>query len=331
MKYKTTPKITDPLSVVGFGCWAAGGSDIWNGTNDADSIRAIHHALDLGINLFDVAPVYGLGHAEEILGRALHGRRDKAFIASKCGLVWDDQNRVTNNLTAAGLQTEIEESLRRLQTDVIDLLQIHWPDPNTPIAETMSALERIKQSGKIRYIGVSNFSLALTKEALAHGDMVSFQGLYNLLERNPRSYHGIPLDYRVADEILPFCADQGLAFLPYSPILQGLLTDGFKAEGNFDDRDARAANPKLNGELFARYYAISRELRELARAWGRPLAQLAINWLIAQPAVTSVIAGAQTVAHIAENGAAADWTLTPAMLSEIDAVLAPHVDFLQAA
>ncbi|MEM7113250.1 MAG: aldo/keto reductase [Chloroflexota bacterium] len=324
MRMKKVALIEEEISAVGFGCWATGGADVWNNTTDQGSIAAIQRAVDLGVNFFDVAPVYGLGHAETVLGQALRGRRQKVLIATKCGLVWDEQKRVRNDLTAVSLHQEIDTSLQRLQTDYIDLYQIHWPDPNTPIAETMAALEAIKQSGKIRHIGVSNFSLALTQEAMQHGTVVSHQGLYNMLERNPDSYHNIPLAYRVEDEILPFCQQQGMAFLPYSPIFQGLLTDGFQASGNFDSNDVRSANPKLNGERFHTYFGMREALRGFAERIKRPLSQIAINWLIEQEAVTSVICGAQTVAHVAENTGSQSWQLTDDMMAEVEAILAPY-------
>ena len=324
MKMKHIPAISEPISAVGFGCWATGGGDIWNNTTDQESIVTIQRAVELGINFFDVAPVYGLGHAETILGEALKGRREKVLIATKCGLVWDTAKHVTINLTEASLWQEVDASLQRLQTDYIDLYQIHWPSPNTPIAETMQALERIKESGKIRYIGVSNFSRVLTEEAMRYGTVASFQGLYNMLERNPDEYHSIPLNYRTESEILPFCQAHGLAFLPYSPIMQGLLTDSFQASGNFDQADVRKENPKLNGELFKKYFAISQKLRTFARQLGKPLSQVAINWLIKQEAVTSVITGAQTIAHIEENAASASWQLTDEMMLELEAILRPY-------
>lgn len=321
MRFKTVPMIEEPLSVIGFGTWASGGD--WEGAEDDASVETIRRAVDLGINFFDVAPVYGLGHAERILGRALTGRREEVLIATKCGLVWDQQNRVTNDASAASLPTQVEESLRRLGTDVIDLLQIHWPDPSTPIAETMGALVRLRDDGKIRYIGVSNFSLDQTREAMAHGPVASFQGLYNLLEHNPTHYHEIPLDYRVADEILPFCARHGLAFLPYSPLFQGLLTDEFDPQG-LDDGDVRTGNPHLRGERLARYLTLRDALLTLAQRLGRPLSQLAINWLVEQPAVTSVIAGAIRPEQVEQNVGSLDWTLTSEIQREIDAILAPH-------
>ena len=326
MKMKRIPRLDEEISAVGFGCWGISGGDVWNNTTDADSIAAIHHALDRGINFFDVAPVYGLGHAETILGQALKGRRHEAIIASKCGLPWDDDNNVRLDLSADTLYREIDDSLRRLSTDYIDIYQMHWPDPKTPIEESMEALLRIKDSGKIRHIGVSNFSAALTRKALALGEIVTYQGLYNLLERNPTSYHAIPLDYRMEDEIIPLCREQGIGLLPYSPLFQGLLTDGFKAEDNFDDNDVRSENPKLSGEAFPVYFEMSEQLRTFARKIGKPLSQVAINWLVHQDVVASVISGGQHPEHVEENAGSTSWDLTDAMVNEIEALLAPYKD-----
>ena len=323
MKMKKVDALDFELSAVGFGCWAAGGSIVWNDADDDSTIRAIQRAVDLGINFFDVAPVYGFGHAERMLGRALGSRRQQVIIASKCGLRWDDTHTIVNNLRPESIMQEIDDSLRRLQTDYIDIYQMHWPDPATPIAESMQVLVQLQAAGKIRHIGVSNFSRALTDEARAYGAIVSHQGLYNLLEHNPTQYHSIPLPYRTKDEILPYCLEHGMAFFPYSPLFQGLLTNEFKAKNQFDSQDVRSANPKLNGDLFELYYRIRAELLAFADQIGTPLAQVAINWLVDQPAVTSVICGAQTVAQVEENVGSASWTLTPEMRAEIERILQP--------
>jgi len=328
MKMKTVAALDFELSAVGFGCWAAGGSAIWNGTEDAETIRTIQRAVDLGINLFDVAPVYGFGHAELMLGRALDGRRSEVIIATKCGLRWDDAGTIVNDLRPERIRQEIEDSLRRLNTDYVDIYQMHWPDPATPVADSMQTLMALRDEGKIRHIGVSNFSRALTDEARKYGSIVSHQGLYNMLERDPSQYHGIPLTYRTEAEILPDCVEHGLAFFPYSPLFQGLLTDHFRADQHFDGQDVRSANPKLNPPLLHSFYEIREKLLNFAREIDKPLSQVAINWLIAQPAVTSVICGAQTIAHVEENAASASWELTPSMLAEIESILQPYHDLL---
>lgn len=324
LKYKTVPQMPDiSFSAVGFGCWAMGGSDVWNGSTDASSVRTIHAAIDAGITFFDVAPVYGFGHAEEILGQALPGHRDQVIVASKCGLLWDDKGVTRNDLTPASIRWEIDQSLSRLNTDHLDIYQIHWPDPATPIEDSMGALLDLQTAGKIHHIGVSNFSVARTLEAAAVAPVVSHQGLYNMLEHNPTSYHGIPLEYRTADEILPMVTQRGMAFFPYSPLFQGLLTDAFRASSNFDANDVRSANPKLNGALFDTYFGIASQLRAFAQDIGHPLNQVAINWQVSQSAVTSVIAGAQTPDQVTQNAQAADWELTADMTTRINEILAP--------
>lgn len=328
MKMKKVSAVNFEFSAVGFGCWAAGGSAIWNGSDDDETIQTIHRAIELGVNFFDVAPVYGFGHAETILGKALAGKRQNVIVASKCGLVWDDTHTITNDLSRASIEREIDDSLRRLNTDYIDIYQLHWPDPQTPIGETIETLNTLKKLGKIRHIGVSNFSVALADEARKYGQIVSHQGLYNMLERNPTQYHNIPLDYHTENEILPDCRQHGMAFFPYSPLFQGLLTDHFKAKQQFDAHDVRSANPKLNGELFQTFYQMREKLLAFAAKIGKPLSQIAINWLIEQPEVTSVICGAQTIAHIEENVGSTSWPLAEDMLSEIEQILEPYQDVI---
>jgi aryl-alcohol dehydrogenase-like predicted oxidoreductase len=295
MKFKTAAALGVPLSAVGFGCWAAGGSKIWTGSDDQEMIRTIQHAVDLGITFFDVAPVYGFGHAETILGQALAGKRQQVKIGTKCGLSWDDAGKISNDLR-----------------------------PATPLEDTLGVLIDLKQAGKIRQIGVSNFSLELTRRAHEITPLASYQGLYNLLERNPLSYHNIPLAYQTEREILPFCEQNGLAFFPYSPLFQGLLTDQFRMQGQFDAGDVRSANPKLNGEQMLRFYEMREKLVSFAKEINRPLSQIAINWLIQQPAVTSVICGAQTIQQISENAASASWELSVQELAQIDHLLQPY-------
>ncbi len=328
MKMKHVPSLDFEFSAVGFGCWAAGGSSVWNGADDDITRRTLQRAADLGINFFDVAPVYGFGHAEVMLGQALSSRRHTVIIATKCGLRWDDQHTIVNNLRPASIRQEIDDSLRRLQTDYIDIYQMHWPDPAVPVGESMQALLDLQTAGKIRHIGVSNFSRKLVDEARRFGPIVAHQALYNLLEHNPTHYHNIPLDYRTQAEILPDCVEHGMAFFPYSPLFQGLLTNQFKAANQFDANDVRSANPKLNGDLFQLYYQIRAELLAFASQIGKSLAQVAINWLIDQSAVTSVICGAQTVEQVEDNATSALWTLTPEMRADIEHILSKYFDIL---
>ncbi len=309
MRTTRIPQLDRPVSVVGFGCWALSGPDVWTSGSDVEGTAAVRRAVELGINFFDVAPVYGLGHAEEVLGRALAHSRDDVVIATKCGLVWDETGTVTNNLTGPSLREEIDASLRRLQTDYVDIYQMHWPDPATPIEESMEALLAIQASGKVRHIGVSNFSVAETRRALNEGPVATYQGLMNLLELNAESYHGIPLDYRAYDEVLPLVNDHAMAFLPYSPIMQGLLSDSYDP-GDIGPQDVRRENPNLFGQGAGRFLDAAARLRRLTSDMGRPLEQVAVNWLAAQPGMGPVIAGAETVAQVEATAAAGSWELT---------------------
>lgn len=218
MIYKSVEKIQEKISCIGIGCWNFGGD--WDSSAEENSIAIVHAAMDFGINFFGVAPVYGWGVSEQILGKALKqdGRREKVLIASKGGLLWNEAHQTTNNLSRDSLIRECEDSLRRLQTDYIDIYQMHWPDPNVPLEETAEALIRLKEQGKIRYVGLSNFAQEDVNKMMTMVSVDCQQSLYNMLERNTTSYHGIPLPYRTEDEVLPNVKKNGQAFLPYSPL-----------------------------------------------------------------------------------------------------------------
>ncbi|WP_394153883.1 aldo/keto reductase [Vibrio maritimus] len=310
-------------SAVGFGCWAIGGT--WNNVSDNESINAIKAAIDNGINFFDVAPVYGKGHAEAVLGQALKTEsRENIIIATKCGLPWsqDERKKTRKDLTKESVFKEIDDSLTRLQTEYIDLYQVHWPDPNTPISETAEALAELKRQGKIRHVGVSNYSLDMTREMMAGVEVATFQGLYNLLEQNPEHYHNIPLQYRAREEALPFCKEHDMKYLPYSPLMQGLLTGTLKRSGNWDENDDRRNNPKLNGDAFEPYFNCVEELKALAKEANIPLSHLAIHWLVAQEEVGPVIAGAHTVEQVRDNAAFMQSTSSTELLARAEAIVA---------
>ncbi len=321
MKYKQIKDLN--ASAVGFGCWAIGGT--WNNVSDQESMRAIKAAIETGINFFDVAPVYGKGHAESVLGQALKTeKREDIIIATKCGLPWsqDERRKTRKDLTKASIFKEIDDSLMRLQTDYVDLYQVHWPDPNTPIAETADALAELKKQGKIRHVGVSNYSLDMTREMMEGVEVATFQGLYNLLEQNPEHYHNIPLQYRAREEALPFCHDNDMKYLPYSPLMQGLLTGTLKRSGNWDENDDRRNNPKLNGDAFEPYFNCVEELKVLAQTANIPLAHLAIHWLVAQQDVGPVIAGAHTVEQVKDNASFVQSTSNAELLKQAEDIVA---------
>ena len=310
------------LTVLGFGCWSVSGPKVWNTSTDEKSFESIHKALDLGINFFDVAPVYGFGHAEAILGQALGQRRKDVLIATKCGLVWDDEGNIRNCLKPDSIVAEIDESLKRLNTDYVDLYQLHWPDPDTPIEDTMEALAKIQKSGKIRHIGVSNFSVSRTRRAMSCTPVVSHQSLYNMLQRNADDYHGIPLEYKTEEEILPLCKMTHHAFLAYSPLCQGLLSDRSKNGLKFDLKDVRSNNPELKGDKLKANMQKVELLRALSQKIGKPLNHLAINWLLYKSEVTCVLIGTSNPKDLEDNTASLEWQLDESTIAEIDTILA---------
>jgi aryl-alcohol dehydrogenase-like predicted oxidoreductase len=322
MIYKKVKLIDKPISALGIGCWNFGGD--WGGEDDGKYIGIVHAAIDRGINFFDVAPVYGFHHAEVVLGRALAGGlREKVIIASKCGLLWDEQRQTRNDLSRKSILWEIDESLKRLATDYIDIYQLHWPDHNTPIEETAEALVEIRRAGKIRYVGLSNFSQADVEAFMKIVPVECQQGLYNMLERNTRSYHNIPLEYLAEDEMIPTVRKYGQAFLPYSPYMQGLLTGRFTRESKFSPEDIRNANPKFFGSAYDRYYGCYEQLAAFAARMGRPMNEICVNWLRQKEEVTCIIGGVSSVKQLDGNVHALSWDISPEEMAEINRIIEP--------
>ncbi len=322
MVYKKVRMIEPEIPALGIGCWNFGGD--WDDTDDKKSVEIVHAALDGGVNFFDVAPVYGWYHAERVLGKALvGGRRGKAIIASKCGLLWDEKRQTRNDLSRDSILREIDASLARLQTDYIDIYQLHWPDHDTPIEETAQALRELQQAGKIRYIGLSNFSQADVEAFMRIVPVACQQGLYNMLERNTDSYHGIPLEYKTEDEMLATVRKYGQAFLPYSPYMQGLLTGRFTRDKKFSAADIRNANPKFSGEAYERYFACYEQLAAFAEQMGRPMNEVCVNWLRQKEEVTCIIGGVSSVEQLEENMRAMAWEIHPDEMAEIDRIIEP--------
>lgn len=326
MIYKKVERIQEEISAIGIGCWGFGGD--WDTTNDQRSFEIVNTAIEEGVNLIDVAPVYGWGHSEEVIGKILkeNGKRSKVLIASKGGLLWNEKHETTNNLSKKSLFWEIDQSLSRLQTDYIDIYQMHWPDPSVPLEETAEALAELKKAGKIRYIGLSNFAQADVDRMMDYVGVDCQQSLYNMLERNPVSYHNIPLDYRTEREVLPNVKKYGQAFLPYSPMFQGLLAGKFNSGITFSEDDIRRANPKLNGPDFEIYMKAAQELKKLADECGRPMNEIAENWLRQNPQVTSIIGGASSVKQLKENLHSLTWDIDAEMMQKIDRIIAPFED-----
>ena len=319
MRYRELGQSGVEASVVAFGAWAVGGW-WWGGADDAESVAAIRRGLDLGMNLVDTAPVYGMGHSEEIVGEAIKGRRDKVVLATKCGLVWhvDRGNHffeqagksVRRYLGAESIRYEVEQSLRRLQTDYIDLYQTHWQDATTPIAETMGVLLELKQEGKIRAIGVSNATPAQMDEYRKVGPLDVDQEKYSMLDRQMDAAQ------------LPYCERENVAVLAYSPLAQGLLTGKVSADRPLAEGDYRADDPRFSVDNRTRVLAFLDKLRPVADAYGATSAQLALAWCLARPGLTHVLAGARNAVQVDENAGAGDIELSADEMAQIDEALA---------
>lgn len=280
------------ITPVSLGTWGIGGPPFWAERSEKESIRTIKKALDLGINCIDTAPAYGFGLAEEIVAKAVAGRRDSVVIATKCGLRWKDTTGASSlykDLTPVSIRHEVEGSLRRLNTDRIDLYQIHWPDPNTPIGTTMETLNALRSEGKILGIGVSNYTLNMLKEARAIAPVASVQPKYNLLERD------IELD------ILPYCAENGIAVLAYSPLASGALSGKYSRDSVFSDWRGGKNFGVFRPETWEESITKVERLKTIAEDYGMSLSQLAIRWLVEQKGVTSALVGCNTPEQVEEN------------------------------
>jgi len=301
MKYKNIPHTDLNVSTIALGTWVLGGQ-FWGGCKGAEGVDAIQSCLDCGVNLIDTAPVYGNGQSEEIVGKAIAGRRDHVILATKCGLITQGKN-ITNNLKATSITEEVEKSLRRLKVDMIDLYQCHWPDPQTPLEETMDALNQLKQSGKIRYIGVSNFDLKLFKDVLGLADIVSTQNHFSILERT------------IEEELLSYCDDNQISVLTYGALGGGVLTGKYEQPPSFKGQDARSFFYKYyEGEAYQRVDSLISELK----AMGKPLNQIAINWVRQKRGVTSVLVGCRNAKQVQDNMQAANWELTDEEIDKIN-------------
>lgn len=300
------------VSVVGFGTWVAGGTS-WGGSEPRLIARAIERALELGIDLFDTAPAYGPGRAEELLGETLAtlGARNRVFLATKCGLAWDERGKLHRDSSPARVRLDVEESLRRLRTERLDLVQVHWPDPRTPIPATIEALEELKREGKLLHYGVSNYDAGQLAEALAAGTPVVNQLPYNLFERD------------IEREVLPLCRERGVAVLAYGALCRGLLSGKYKADATFPRGDIRRIDPKFQAPRLARYVAALDRLRPIAYARNKSLAQLAVRWLVDRG--TFALWGVRSPSQIDEVEGVFGWSLSPGELEGIDRILAEEI------
>ncbi|MBX3062177.1 MAG: aldo/keto reductase [Anaerolineae bacterium] len=304
------------LTTIGMGTYALGGANweyAWGEQDDRDSIAAIHRAFDLGINWIDVAPAYGLGHAETVVGKVLAERSDDIFVATKCGLVWQDGSPIIGfNLKAENIKWEAEQSLKRLNLEVIDLYQIHWPNPDEDIEDAWGAIADLIKEGKVRFGGVSNFNLLQMQRAQAIHPITSLQPPYSMVQRD------------FENDLLAYCAENEIGVIVYSPMESGLLTGKLTRQrlAELPDNDWRkTATPFVEPEITANL-ALVVGLRPIAERNGKSVAELAIAWTLRNPGITAAIVGARHPSQIEQTYAAADWALSMEEIAEIDRLLA---------
>lgn len=302
------------VTAIGLGTWAIGGAGWaygWGAQDDRESITAIRRAVELGVNWIDTAAVYGLGHAEELVGRALAQIGQRPYIFTKCGLVWDRERKIGNSLTAASVRRECQESLKRLGIDTIDLYQIHWPNPEEEIEEGWSEMARLKEDGLVRHIGVSNFTSAQMKRAAAIAPVETLQPPYSMLRR------------AIEVELLPWCRDEGIGVIVYSPMLSGMLTGTMTKERaeNLPADDWRRNNMEFQAPRLSRNLRLVELLRDIGKRHGRSPGEVAIAWTLRDPVVSGAIVGGRNAAQVEGVVGAGDFRLEAVEIEEITAFI----------
>lgn len=302
-------------SALGFGTWEMS-TTMYGEIDVNDASAAVGAAIDHGITLFDTAENYGPYHSEELLGKALGNRRKEIVLVTKVGFTFDENNKLSGRCSKHDYILERAEGcLKRLNTDWIDLLLVHWPDHDTPIEEPMTALEKLKQAGKIRHYGVSNFNVPMMEECQRHGSITANQVGYHLYDR------------RMERHVLPFCQEHGIGFMAYGTLAFGLLTGAFTPDTTFVDWDWRSRGkafglPLFEREHFLKELRVTARLQELAAQHGRTVAQLAIAWVLGHPALSVALVGMRNPRELKENVAAVDWRLTSEDRATIDQIFA---------
>src|ERR1700720_4432561 len=297
------------VSPVAIGTWAIGGW-MWGGTDEAESVATIRAALDHGINVIDTAPAYGFGRSEEIVGKAIaEGRlRDKVVIATKVGLEWQD-GKVFRNASRARIMREVEDSMRRLRTDYIDIYQVHWPDPLVAIEETAAAMQILLKQGKIRAIGVSNFSVEQLQRFRSVAPLHVLQSPYNLFERE------------IEADLLPYCRKNNIATFGYGALCRGLLSGRMRSDTTFDGDDLRRSDPKFRKPRFAQYLAAVQRLDRLAQQrFGKRVIHLAVRWMLDQ-GISTALWGARHPGQLRPVDEVSGWSLDASAKTEIDRIL----------
>ena len=302
------------ITPIGIGAWAMGGGDwafSWGHQDDDQSIAAIQTALDAGVNWIDTAAVYGLGHSEEVVGKALSGRAHRPYVFTKCSLVWNERRQISRSLKAASVRQELEASLRRLKLDVIDLYQLHWPDPEPDIEEGWQTLAQLKKEGKVRNIGVSNFNVAQMRRVQKVAPITSLQPPYNIVTSD------------IEREVLPFCREQNIGVIVYSPMKSGLLTGKMTRDRikQLPPDDFRPRTPNFQEPLLSRNLGLVEVLRGIAERHSCTPGEVAVAWTLRDPVVTGAIVGMRSAEQAVQVVRAAEFRLDPNEILEIEAYL----------
>lgn len=301
------------ITPIGFGAWAIGGGGWaygWGSQDDNESIGAIQRALDLGINWIDTAPIYGLGRSEQVVARAIKGRT-KPYLFTKCAMLWDSNRKISFGLKADSVRREVEASLSRLQIDVIDLYQIHWPNPDAEIEEAWATITKLKEEGKIRYACVSNFNIQQMERAIKIAPITSLQPPYSMLERG------------IETEILPFCQNNNIGVIGYSPMRSGLLTGKMTKQraANFAQDDWRRKSPDFQEPRLSANLDLVDKLAGIGAKHGKSAGEVAIAWTLRHPAVTAAIVGARSAEQVDGIIGSGDFRLSPDELDQVDQAL----------
>jgi aryl-alcohol dehydrogenase-like predicted oxidoreductase len=314
MEYRAFGRTGLQVSVMGFGSWPMSG-DRYGQIEDQEAIRAIHRSLDAGVNCVDTAPGYGRGHAEEVVGEALRGRRRDVILVTKCAIAVNPSGPgPARDASRANIMREVDDSLRRLGTDVIDVYLVHWPDPDTPFEETAQTMDDVVKAGKARFVGVSNFTVEMMQRWMTVRPVDVLQVGYHLFDR------------RMEREIFPFCVQNGIGVMGYGSLAHGLLTGTFTPETRFDENDWRArgiffGQPILKGENLGRNVAVVERLKkEVAEPRGVPISQIALAWVLRNPAVSTALVGARNPGEVDQNLAGVELKLTDAEVERIETI-----------
>jgi aryl-alcohol dehydrogenase-like predicted oxidoreductase len=299
------------ITRIGIGAWAMGGGGwafAWGPQDDSESVAAIHTALDKGLNWIDTAAVYGLGHAEEVVARALEGRASRPYVFTKCERIWNEKGEISKSLSRESVRRECEASLRRLRLDVIDLYQIHWPEPEADIEEGWSAMAELQREGKVRWIGVSNFNVEQMRRCMRIAPVTSLQPPYSIISPD------------VEREILPYCRQNNIGVIVYSPMKSGLLSGAMTREriAAMPQDDFRRRTPSFNEPALTRNLQLAELLRKIGARHGRTAGEVAIAWTLRHPAVTAAIVGMRSARQAEGVIGAAEFRVSEEEIREID-------------